>query len=515
MKADLTQEINEAAPTVPGSRGGYGLYQLTGPRRVAYEQYAAQKGVDPSNVDAQLDFMMSELQGPESRAAQSILAAPDAGSAAAAIARDFLRPAPEHLNSRVAKYTAGGAPVQVASLDPSIGAPAPQAQQLPAIAPPAAEVPAQQQIAQALIGGGKQAPAMAQGGGMPSMQQLAEAAANPWLSESQRSIINSLLGQQMEQQQQANDPLRQLQLQSAQQELNAPIEVGGVLLDRNTMQPIFDSRTSKGAGLINAGDGQIYDPATKSWITAPTGAKPPTLVELFDETTGQPYKAKFNAETGGYDRVGGIKAPTGTQLSVDPTTGAVTFQQGSGMKPLTENQSKLTLFQTLQTETQPVLLNLESQFDPANLQDTAARSTPIAGNFFQSEQGQIYTSAANAWAEGALRIATGAAATPDEMQRTIRTYFAQPGDTPNTISFKAQMREMYGRAIDNSLGKPTEGSLPTPAQFAQQAAPAIAGEQPAQPQQSQPIKVTNEQDYNALPSGSVYLDPTGQIRTKR
>jgi flagellar protein FlgJ len=48
---------------------------------------------------------MTELQGPESRAARNILAAPDAGSAAAAIATDFLRPAPEHLERRVAEYT--------------------------------------------------------------------------------------------------------------------------------------------------------------------------------------------------------------------------------------------------------------------------------------------------------------------------------------------------------------------------------------------------------------------------
>jgi hypothetical protein len=60
-------------------------------------------------VDAQLDFLVSELQGPERRAAQSIFAAQDVPSAAAAIARDFLRPAPENLQKRVAQYTGGTA----------------------------------------------------------------------------------------------------------------------------------------------------------------------------------------------------------------------------------------------------------------------------------------------------------------------------------------------------------------------------------------------------------------------
>lgn len=106
-ESGLNPGINEIEPLVPGSRGGFGLYQLTGPRRVAYEQFAQQRGVEPADVDAQLDFMMMELQGPESRAAQRIFAAPDTGTAAAAIVTDFLRPAEEHRNRRVARYTGG------------------------------------------------------------------------------------------------------------------------------------------------------------------------------------------------------------------------------------------------------------------------------------------------------------------------------------------------------------------------------------------------------------------------
>jgi hypothetical protein len=104
-ESGLNPGINEAAPIVPGSRGGFGLAQWTGPRRVALEKFAAARGAAPSDANVQLDFLMTELQGPESRAARNIFAAPDAGSAAAAIAKDFLRPAPEHLERRVAEYT--------------------------------------------------------------------------------------------------------------------------------------------------------------------------------------------------------------------------------------------------------------------------------------------------------------------------------------------------------------------------------------------------------------------------
>lgn len=103
-ESGLNPGINEIAPIVPGSRGGYGLYQLTGPRRRAYEAYASERGLPLDSVDAQLDFMMTELQGPEARAWERIQAAGNTGDAAAAIVTNFLRPAEEHRERREAKY---------------------------------------------------------------------------------------------------------------------------------------------------------------------------------------------------------------------------------------------------------------------------------------------------------------------------------------------------------------------------------------------------------------------------
>lgn len=113
-ESGLNPGINEAKPLVPGSRGGFGLSQWTGPRRVAYERFAAGRGAPLDDPDAQMDFLMMELQGSEARAARSILSAPDTATAAVAIVRDFLRPAPEHLARRSAKYA--GAPTQAYSM---------------------------------------------------------------------------------------------------------------------------------------------------------------------------------------------------------------------------------------------------------------------------------------------------------------------------------------------------------------------------------------------------------------
>ncbi len=112
-ESGLNPAINERNPIVRGSRGGYGLAQWTGPRRVAYEQFAAQNGVSPDSVDAQLDFVVNELGGTERRAANNIYASTNRGEAATAIARDYLRPAPQYLQSRVARYQNAG-PVDVA-----------------------------------------------------------------------------------------------------------------------------------------------------------------------------------------------------------------------------------------------------------------------------------------------------------------------------------------------------------------------------------------------------------------
>lgn len=116
-ESGLNAGINEAAPIVPGSRGGFGLSQWTGPRRRALESFAAQRGVNAADPELQLDFLMTELRGPEKAAADAIFAAPDAGTAAAAIVNKFLRPAEEHRARREAAYL-GGQSVQTGNPSP-------------------------------------------------------------------------------------------------------------------------------------------------------------------------------------------------------------------------------------------------------------------------------------------------------------------------------------------------------------------------------------------------------------
>lgn len=58
-------KLQEMKPTVKGSRGGYGWYQWTGPRRRAYEAWCAKNKLDPASDQANMDYHLVELKGPE------------------------------------------------------------------------------------------------------------------------------------------------------------------------------------------------------------------------------------------------------------------------------------------------------------------------------------------------------------------------------------------------------------------------------------------------------------------
>ncbi|QAX31316.1 phage tail tip lysozyme [Leisingera sp. NJS204] len=188
-ESGLNPGINEQAPTVPGSRGGFGLAQWTGPRREQLEAFASQRGAQVSNMDTQLDFLVHELQGSEADAAQAIFSAQDTGTAADAIVRRFLRPAEDHMERRSARYL-----------------------------------------------GGAQQP---QGGVDP---QLAQLAASPWASPEQKSVLGMLLQQQVQQ----SDPTYRMQQRRAQmglemdqlklEQLRNP-QVDGVKVDDRLVNP--------------------------------------------------------------------------------------------------------------------------------------------------------------------------------------------------------------------------------------------------------------------------------------
>ncbi len=119
-ESGLNPGINEIAPVVPGSRGGFGLNQWTGPRRRAFEAYASERGLPLDDVDLQADFMMHEFNTTEKAAYEAIKAAKTEEEAAYAYSKKFLRPGHDNTEHRMrtAASLADGeyTPVQYADL---------------------------------------------------------------------------------------------------------------------------------------------------------------------------------------------------------------------------------------------------------------------------------------------------------------------------------------------------------------------------------------------------------------
>jgi hypothetical protein len=133
---------------------------------------------------------------------------------------------------------------------------------------------------------------------------------------------------------------------------------------------------------------------------------------------------------------------------------------------MSESERRIFMFNKQQTSLSPSINMIEERgFDPANIRDKLADGV-LGGNFFKTTEGQMYNAAGNAWAESALRLATGAAATPQEYDRIKGMYFAQIGDTPETIEFKRVMRENYENVLGATLEGDIDADLPDPLAYA-------------------------------------------------
>jgi hypothetical protein len=137
-ESDGLQAINERNPVVPGSRGGFGWAQWTGPRRVAFEAYAKEHNLDVKSDEANYGYLLKELRSPEyanmlERLRQQT--GPGASAASASIVQsDYERPADP--NASLADRQRRAARIAATAPTP-IPPPATAAVPATALAPPA------------------------------------------------------------------------------------------------------------------------------------------------------------------------------------------------------------------------------------------------------------------------------------------------------------------------------------------------------------------------------------------
>lgn len=93
--------LQEIKPTVAGSRGGWGYFQWTGPRRRAFEVWAAKRGLDPAGAAANIGFLIYELQTSEKAALPKLRRAVGLEAKVKAFELGYERAGVKHYDSRI------------------------------------------------------------------------------------------------------------------------------------------------------------------------------------------------------------------------------------------------------------------------------------------------------------------------------------------------------------------------------------------------------------------------------
>ncbi|WP_170333084.1 phage tail tip lysozyme [Ruegeria arenilitoris] len=96
------QAMQEIKPIVPGSRGGWGWCQWTGPRRRDFEKWCKDNGfTNLSDDNANYGFLKHELETSESRALDHLIATRSLADATRSFMDRFERPGVKHFDSRL------------------------------------------------------------------------------------------------------------------------------------------------------------------------------------------------------------------------------------------------------------------------------------------------------------------------------------------------------------------------------------------------------------------------------
>lgn len=134
-------------------------------------------------------------------------------------------------------------------------------------------------------------------------------------------------------------------------------------------------------------------------------------------------------------------------------TYSVTLPDGTKMevggKPLTEGQSKDTVFSTRARGALPYVDAGDAALtDP---REVGKDKVPLVGNYLTSKDYQVARSAGTEFLQALLRKDTGAAIQPFEVAEYGSVYLPQPGDTPERLAYKKEARHRAVAAIEAGM----------------------------------------------------------------
>lgn len=224
---------------------------------------------------------------------------------------------------------------------------------------------------------------------------------------------------------------------------------------------------------------------------------------------------------------GGTKAPTGYRWvgdALEPIPGGPADPATKGAKlakPPTEGQAKALMFGSRMAIADEVIGELaKAGTNMPSLAKQAVERVPLVGtalgmgaNALLATDGQQQVEQAQRdFINAVLRRESGAVIADSEFDNARKQYFPQPGDSQAVLAQKAANRRT---AIEGMKAEFGEQSMP---QFLDIVRGARATRQPptkgAAPAAAAPVKITNDADYAALPSGARFQAPDGSVRVK-
>lgn len=347
--------------------------------------------------------------------------------------------------------------------------------------PSAAPSPGVQKVAQALspsdanlpVMAGGSADAVQPGQGGPSLQDLMRAAADPWMSEQQRGIINMMLEQRM----QEADPLRQLQIQKARKDLAIQPKQWQKLDDQTLFDPTSgETKSVPGATAKlfegNGLDAQAWnilrsaDPNSQDYATAYAIVSQPKTQMVQTESGLVPMQVAPTLPAW-------LKAPGGNAPPVDaaptspmppsaptpaapPAPGVVTPGKpiSGTMKEPNESEKNAMTFADRMAQSGGLI----DQYGNAGLSnwDQAVRGNSwipdILENQMVGSDFQKFDQARRDFINAQLRRESGAVISPEEFDNANKQYFPFPGDSPEVLEQKKQNRQTVINGMIRAAG---------------------------------------------------------------
>lgn len=95
--------MQELDPVVPGSKGGYGFAQWTGPRRKAFMEWSEQNELNPNSYEANLGFLVHEFQTDKyfQKVLQDLEQTNSVEEATKVFSEGYLKPGKPNMDSRI------------------------------------------------------------------------------------------------------------------------------------------------------------------------------------------------------------------------------------------------------------------------------------------------------------------------------------------------------------------------------------------------------------------------------